>query len=237
MMVGRISGGHRRQARRSAVGRRLGRAERQRSLAQALGEDPFLSDVGLSRRFGVSVQTIRLDRLALSIPELRRRTKDVAERALRRVKSMRGGEIVGELVDLDLGTGGISILEAAPEMAFERSRVVRSQHIFAQADSLALAIVDAPSALTGLANAKFKRPVQAGDRLVAKAQVLRRKANQYVVLVETRVRDVVVFRGKFVVVGMGAAGAEAAGAEAAQAGLSAAGLAQAGHGATGGGAR
>lgn len=200
---------------------RLDRAHRQRSLERDLAEDPFLSDEALARRFGVSVQTIRLDRLALAIPELRQRTRAVAQRALGRVKSMGGGEIVGELLDLELGSGGISMLEATPEMAFLRTRVVRSQHIFAQADSLALAIVDAPLALTGLANAKFKRPAFAGDRLVAKAQVLRRKASKYIILVETRVKDSVVFRGKFVVVAMeaaadGAAPGEAARAEAAQ---------------------
>ncbi|MCL6451857.1 MAG: transcription factor FapR [Acetobacteraceae bacterium] len=179
--------------------RGLSRRERQEKLRSAIEADPFSTDEELAHRFGVSVQTIRLDRLALGIPEVRERTRAVARRTLNQVKSMGTREVVGELLELELGRGGISLLQTTSDMAFERSRVVRSQHIFAQADSLALAIVDAPAALTGLANAKFKRPVQVGERLVARAEMLRQKGNKMVVLVQTRVKGETVFRGKFVV--------------------------------------
>lgn len=158
-----------------------------------------MSDEDLARTLKVSIQTIRLDRLALGIPELRERTKSVAERTLGIVKSMGAKEIVGELIDINLGLSGISILETTDEMVFERSRVVRGHYIFAQADSLAIALVDADVVLTGLANTKFKRPVTVGEKLIAKGEVIRRKGNHYVVLVETRVGQEKVFRGKFVV--------------------------------------
>ena len=57
--------------------------------------------------------------------------------------------------------------------------------------------------LTALANSKFKQPVYAGDRLVARAEVLRRRQSRYVVLVVTQVGESVVFRGKFLVVDLG----------------------------------
>jgi len=177
----------------------LKKRDRQQMLRDKIRENPFLSDDELAKAFDVSIQTIRLDRLALGIPELRERTKSVAERTYGIVKSMGSKEIVGELIDITLGERGLSILETTEEMVFERSRVVRGHYIFAQADSLAIALVDAPVVLTGLANIKFKRPVSVGEKLVAKGEVIRRKGNQYVVLVETRVGSDKVFRGKFVV--------------------------------------
>ncbi len=61
--------------------------------------------------------------------------------------------------------------------------------------------IDADIVITGLANSKFKRPVRVGERLVAKAEIIRTKGSQYVVQVVSRVGDEQVFRGKFVVSG------------------------------------
>lgn len=173
--------------------------DRQQFLLEKLRENPFLSDEELARLFTVSIQTIRLDRLALGIPELRERTKSVAERTFGVVRTMGAREITGDLIDIALGEGGISLLEATAEMAFERTRVVRGQHVFAQAESLALALIDATVALTGLANVKFKRPVFVGEKIIAKAVVIRTKGDRTVVLVESKVGADKVFRGKFVV--------------------------------------
>ncbi|HLN64557.1 MAG TPA: transcription factor FapR [Symbiobacteriaceae bacterium] len=171
--------------------------DRQTQLRDKIRENPFLSDEELANMFEVSIQTIRLDRLALAIPELRERTKSVAERTYGIVKSMGSKEIVGELIDITLGERGISILETTDDMVFERSQVVRGQFIFAQAESLAIALIDADVVLTGLANVKFKRPVTVGEKLVAKGEVIRRRGPHYVVLVETKSGLDKVFRGKF----------------------------------------
>ncbi len=171
--------------------------DRQTQLREKIRENPFLSDEELAKSFAVSVQTIRLDRLALGIPELRERTKSVAERTYGIVKSMGSKEIVGELIDISLGERGLSILETTEDMVFERSKVVRGQYIFAQAESLAIALIDADVVLTGLANVKFRRPITVGEKLVAKGEVIRRRGSHYVVLVETKVGTEKVFRGKF----------------------------------------
>ncbi len=173
--------------------------DRRERLRAVLGSNPFLSDGRLARHFGVSVQTIRLDRMALGIPDQRTRTKEVAERAYGRVRSMSQGEIVGELIDLELGKSAISVLEVIPEMAFQRTGVTRGHYIFAQADSLAIAVIDAKKVVTGIANLKFKRQARVGEKLVAKATVIREKGNKSVVLVETRSDGEEVFRGKFLV--------------------------------------
>lgn len=47
---------------------RVKKKERQQLLLQQVKEKPFLTDEELAQKLGVSVQTIRLDRLELGIP-------------------------------------------------------------------------------------------------------------------------------------------------------------------------
>ncbi len=180
--------------------KRLSKRERQNELKEKLREDPFLTDEELMELFNVSIQTIRLDRLELGIPELRERIKNVAELNYSKVRSIKGTEIVGELVDLNLGSNGISILETNNNMAFKKTNVIRGHHIFAQAESLAMAVIDEEVALTGVANIKYKNPVKAGDKLIAKAQMIRKRGNKYFVHVFTYVKQEQIFRGKFILV-------------------------------------
>lgn len=178
----------------------MGKKDRQNALLSKIKADPFLTDEELSDLFSVSVQTIRLDRLELGIPELRERIRNVAEENYLKVKSIAGKEIVGELIDLNLGESGISILETDHSMAFEKTNVVRGSHIFAQAESLAIAVIDANVALIGVANIKYKNPVFAGDKLIAKAEVVRTRGNKYFIWVFINVKGFEVFRGKFILV-------------------------------------
>lgn len=174
--------------------------ERLANLSERIKADPFLTDEELAESFNVSIQTIRLDRLELGIPELRERIKNVAEENYTKVRSLQGKEIMGELVDLNLGASGISILETDDTFAFEKTNVVKGQYIFAQAESLAIAVIDASVALIGVANIKYKNPVFAGDKLIAKAEVVRTRGNKYFVWVFIKVKQVEVFRGKFILV-------------------------------------
>ncbi|MCY0877985.1 MAG: transcription factor FapR [Firmicutes bacterium] len=180
--------------------KRLGRAERQRLLIERLKENPLQTDEELAQYFGVSVPTIRLDRFYLGIPELRLRSEGLARQAVTALRAMGRGEIVGQLVDLELGRSGRSVMQTTDAMAFERTGVVRGHYIFGQADSLALAVVDGDVVLTGLVNAKYKQPVKAGEEIWATAEVLRHLGPRWVVLVVSTVKDIPVFRAKFVVV-------------------------------------
>lgn len=179
---------------------KLSKSLRQQKLIDLIKEDPFLTDEDLSIKFSVSIQTIRLDRLELGIPELRERIKNVAENNYKKVRSIIGTEIVGELIDLNLGENGISILETTKEMAFSKTNIVRGHHIFSQAESLAMAVIDAEVALTGVSNIKYLNPVKAGDKLVAKAEVVRVRGNNHFVHVRIKVDQTQVFRGKFILV-------------------------------------
>jgi acyl-coenzyme A thioesterase PaaI-like protein len=178
----------------------LPKRERQQKLIELLHSDPFVTDEELSECFNVSIQTIRLDRLELGIPELRERIKVVAEGNYAKLKSIEGKEIVGELIDIELGKSAISILQTDKSMVFEKSKVVRGHYIFAQAESLAIAVIDAKVALTGVANIKYKKPIYAGDKLIAKAEVMRQRGNKYFVWVRTKIKDEEAFRGKFILV-------------------------------------
>ncbi|GAB6098484.1 transcription factor FapR [Halanaerocella petrolearia] len=177
----------------------LNKGERQKKLKEKLTEDPFLIDKELAQLFGVSIQTIRLDRKELGIPEVRKRIKSVAQNAYSKVKSVKSGEIIGELVDIDLNIRGISILETVEEMALEETKIVRGHHIFAQANSLAVAIIDTDIALTGASKVRYNRPVSIGERLIAKAKVVTKKENKFRVEVETRVKEEKIFDGEFVI--------------------------------------
>lgn len=180
--------------------KRLPKRDRQNGLKENLKEDPFLTDEELMKKFDVSIQTIRLDRLELGIPELRERIKSVAEINYSKVRTLGGTEIVGELVDLTLGKSGISILETNTNMAFAKTNIIKGHNIFSQAESLAMAVIDADVALTGVANIKYIKSVELGQKLIAKAQVTRKRGNKHFVHVFIYVNQKQVFRGKFILV-------------------------------------
>lgn len=171
--------------------------ERHRKLLAKTKEDPFLKDEELARLFGVSVQTIRLDRMELGIPELRERLKEVASKNQEKIKSLGSTDIIGEILDIQLEQRGIAILETTLDMAFERNNIVKGYYIFSLAESLAIAVIDAKVALTGVANIKYMNPVLQGEKIVAKAEVRRKKAENYIVWVFITSKGKEVFRGKF----------------------------------------
>lgn len=179
----------------------LSKLERQRKIKENILNDPFLSDKKLAELFNFSVQTIRLDRLEMGIPEMRKRIVQVAKdtSSSDKVKSLSKEEIVGELIDLELGKNAIAILKTTKDMAFNKTGIVRSHYIFSLADSLAISIIDAEVALTGIARLSYKKPVYAGQTLVAKARVARSRGNKYLVSVHVKTDQREVFTGKLVI--------------------------------------
>ncbi|WP_335870683.1 transcription factor FapR [Bacillus sp. 2205SS5-2] len=151
---------------------KLTKKVRQEQLRETIGENPFITDDELSERFGVSVQTIRLDRMELSIPELRERIKHVAEKTISgELKSLPIEEVIGEIIDIDLDQSAISIFDVRGEHVFKRNQIARGHHLFAQANSLAVAVINDELALTAESKIRFHRPVREGERIIAKAKV------------------------------------------------------------------
>ncbi|HZK56640.1 MAG TPA: transcription factor FapR [Desulfosporosinus sp.] len=172
--------------------------ERRKVLGEELAQHPFFTDDELAQRFKVSVSTIRLDRGALGIPELRERTRAVAQEAYSTLKSLDDQELIGELRELVIGERASSELMIKETMVLAKARVARGHYLFAQANSLAIALVDAPMALTGSVELKFMRPVQLGEVVVAVGKVLKRKKDKYWVKVSVRVGTEEVLRGNWV---------------------------------------
>jgi acyl-coenzyme A thioesterase PaaI-like protein len=174
--------------------------QRQKTLLEKIKYDPFLTDEELADFFKVSVPTIRLDRLELGIPELRERIKNVAESNQEKLKSIEGKELIGELIDLQLGQSAISLMETNDSMAFEKTRIVRGHYIYSLAETLAIAVIDAQVALVGVANIKYKIPVYSGAKIIAKAEVKKTKGSRFIVWVKIYEKNTEVFRGKFILV-------------------------------------
>ncbi|TVP87948.1 MAG: transcription factor FapR [Alkalicoccus sp.] len=171
--------------------------QRQPKLQERIKEDPFITDEALAALFQVSVQTIRLDRLEMNIPEVRERIKDVAQKQYDPVRALPEEEIIGEIIDLELDKYAISILDIKQEHVFSRNNIARGHHLFAQANSLAVAVINDELALTANAEISFKRQVSAGERVIAKAKVINIGRNRTDVTVESFVEQSLVFEGRF----------------------------------------
>lgn len=178
---------------------RITKKERQKKLVQALEADPFMTDEQMAKLCQVSIQTIRLDRMELGIPELRERIKLMAESNFDHVRSLAPQEVVGEVIDLQLDQSGVSILEIKKEHVFERNGIARGHFLFAQANSLAIGLVDAEVALTISAEIRFLRPVHINEKCVCYAKVVKSQFSRTYIEVRTKVNSEEVFYGKFVV--------------------------------------
>ncbi|QBP41493.1 transcription factor FapR [Paenisporosarcina antarctica] len=174
--------------------------ERQQLLIETIKNNPFITDEELSIQFSVSVQTIRLDRLELSIPELRERIKHVASKSFEdELQSLSIHELIGEMVDIELDKRAISIFDVKLEHIFKRNQIARGHHLFAQANSLAVAVIKDELALTVKSNLSFVKPVKLGDRVIAKAIVILKdqEKNRTFVEVISTVENEIVFEGQF----------------------------------------
>jgi len=177
----------------------VNRIARHGLIEKYISGNPFLTDEDLAETLGVSIQTIRLDRSEMSIPEMRLRVKNVASGVYGNIRSIGVDEMIGELVDLEIGRTGISVLTITERMALKKTKVTRGHYLFAQANSLAVALVDSEVVLTGTSKISYKRPVFSGERVVARGHISRKSGNRYMVRVTSTVRDEVVFTGKFLV--------------------------------------
>lgn len=178
---------------------RIPKVKRQEKLKDTIEETPFITDEELAKKFDVSIQTIRLDRMELSIPELRERIKTVAKHQWNEtVKSLPLEDVIGEIIDLELDKRAISILDIGKEHVFTRNNIARGHHLFAQANSLAVAVINDELALTANSVLKFKRQVRQGERVVAKAFVQGTdEKGMTIVQVDSFVDSEKVFSGEF----------------------------------------
>ena len=179
--------------------------QRQRELLHLIQSDPLMSDSELARALQVSVATIRLDRTLLNVPELRERTRLMAEKASSHLRSMKQEEVMGELLELDPNRLALSVLITNREYAFRHTDLVGDHNIYAQAATLAIAVISAEMVVVAAARLSYLQPAYVGERLLARAKVGTHKGNKYVVSVHTRAGDREVFVARFVVAALDAA--------------------------------
>lgn len=180
----------------------LRKSERHQKLLTAISQNPFITDEELAEILQVSIPTVRLDRMELAIPEVRKRTREMASHFFGVSQSLGVNDIVGELIEIEPGKKGLSLLETDQSMCLEKCNIVRGHVIFAQANSLANAVADVQVALTGKADLDFLRAVRAGDRLIARAQVLERKGHRFLIEVVVRCKEEIACKGNFMIYGM-----------------------------------
>lgn len=178
---------------------KLKKDARQHLLIEKINETPFITDEELANYFKVSIQTIRLDRLEHKIPELRERIKSMATNQWNEtVKSLPLDEVIGDVIDLELDRRAISIMTILDEQVFSRNKIARGHHLFAQANSLAVAVIDDELALTKTAEITFTHQVKLGEQVVAKADVTSVSDTGITeVTVNSYVKNELVFSGVF----------------------------------------
>ena len=82
--------------------------------------------------------------------------KHVAEKKFDdEVRSLPFDEVIGEVIDIELDENAISIFDVKKEHVFKRNQIARGHHLFAQANSLAVAVINDELALTAKANIHF----------------------------------------------------------------------------------
>lgn len=175
---------------------RIKKEERQQLLKEKLNSAPFTTDEELATYFGVSVPTIRLDRIVLGIPELRERMKAMVKRqeSDKLLSSMEG---LGDVIDLTHGESGISVMKTTADMV-DATGYVESHYLFAQADALAKAVLGTRHIIAGVGNIKYKSPVKANVNLVAKAEIVRKRDEKFFIWVTIKDKTKEVFRAKFI---------------------------------------
>ncbi|MDR1509531.1 MAG: transcription factor FapR [Synergistaceae bacterium] len=174
--------------------------KRHKRLIGLLNSDPLTSDNRLALELGVSVGTIRLDREALNLPGLRERTRHMAERESNRLASLKQEEVLGEILELEPNRRALSVLTTSREHAFRHTNLVADHYIYAQAATLAIAVVREALAAIGSARVQFAHSPYVGERLNAIAIVRAHKEGKYMVSVHTRAREREIFVARFVVI-------------------------------------
>lgn len=175
-----------------------GKEKRHALLREKLSAQPFLTDGELAEQLSVSIPTIRLDRLTLGIPELRERLRNVAATSFEKMQSLGKDDFSGVLVDIEPGIKGISIMDTTREMCFDGTDVVKGHYIYSMAECLAVTIIGAEAALIDVGNIKYKIPVNAGTRLVARGEVRKERGDTFIVWIKIYDRQFEAFRGKFI---------------------------------------
>ncbi|WP_423830129.1 transcription factor FapR [Staphylococcus aureus] len=176
---------------------KLKKDKRREAIRQQIDSNPFITDHELSDLFQVSIQTIRLDRTYLNIPELRKRIKLVAEKNYDQISSIEEQEFIGDLIQVNPNVKAQSILDITSDCVFHKTGIARGHVLFAQANSLCVALIKQPTVLTHESSIQFIEKVKLNDTVRAEVRVVNQTAKNYYVEVKSYVKHTLVFKGNF----------------------------------------
>ncbi|MEW6515613.1 MAG: transcription factor FapR [candidate division FCPU426 bacterium] len=170
--------------------------ERHNRIKAEIDKNPFISDDDLASLLEVSIHTVRSDRRKIGIPEVRKRGHSLFAQA----RPLSHQEIVGEILEIEPDKEGLSLLETTEAMSLAKTKIIRGHILFAQANTIANAIIDAEITLTSEAKIEYIAPAHAGDRLLAKARVISSSKRKRVVEVILKSHKDLVFHGTFTII-------------------------------------
>ena len=171
---------------------------RNKQMVEYLEKNPFETDEKLAEYFGVSVNTIRLDRARLGIKELRERIKERASESVKKITTLTKEEIIGDIIEIIPGKQAISVMQTQDYMSFDNTDVIKGYHIYSMAESLAISVIPSKVALVGVANIKYAKKIVKNEVIYAKADVKKKRDTNYIVWVQIYNSDKEVkFKGKF----------------------------------------
>ena len=179
------------------------RSIRCEKLLEYITNNPLATDDILAKEFGVSINTIRLDRARLGIKEFKERLKCKAEETMKKVTSISREQFVGDMINFVPGQSAKSRLETDKTMTFDGMNVVKGEYIYSFAETIAISLIPTKAALVGVANIKYVEPIEADKVIYALADVKRKTESGYIVWV--RILDEnegLKFKGKFILKGI-----------------------------------
>ncbi len=179
------------------------RSIRCEKLLEYLENNPLATDDVLAKEFGVSVNTIRLDRSRLGIKEFKERLKTKAEESMSKVTSISAKQFVGDMINFVPNESAKSRLKTDTTMTFDGMNIVRGEYIYSFAETIAISLIPTKAALVGVANIKYVEPIKANTVIYALAEVKRKTASGYIVWVRiVDEQDNLKFKGKFILKGI-----------------------------------
>lgn len=168
---------------------------RRKRLQEMLAAEPFLKDAELALRLQVSVATIRLDRAALGIPELRVRLRTAVAAA---DEDSRPAFSHGEILELRPQRSAMSLVMTTPAMT-DATGYVPAQVLYGIAQSLATKVLGTAKLFCTVGNVKYKAPVRSGERLLVMLSVMRTRGAETYFLMKCLRDCTEVFRTKCII--------------------------------------
>ncbi len=105
-------------------------------------------------------------------------------------------ELVGEVLELKEGYSKVELI-TNDEMSVDEKGLIHGGFTFGLADYAAMVCVNHPNVVLGGAEVKFWAPVKVGEKMIAKAFLIKTEGKKNIVEVEINVENKKVFSGVF----------------------------------------